>query len=195
MHRLKPLRWLAFFLGLGVALAIAGAGVRPGRGLEVVGGWSTDGTCSFDAPNPPAGTGGGDAEVLSCGILPLEVALIPGAGQSFEFRFILENLVTNAIRAMRSSKERVLSIETATDGTMCSIRIGDTGIGMGETTAGKLFEAKDDERDGGFGMPNTRLRLQECRGDIVLERTAPGEGTTFLLSIPHWTPNTGESDV
>jgi len=55
MHRLKPLRWLVFLLGLGVALAIAGAGVRPGRGLEIVGGWSTDGTCSFDAPNPPAG--------------------------------------------------------------------------------------------------------------------------------------------
>jgi len=55
MHRLKPLRWLAFLLGLGVALAIAGAGVRPGRGLEIVGGWATDGTCYFDAPNPPAG--------------------------------------------------------------------------------------------------------------------------------------------
>ncbi len=114
---------------------------------------------------------------------------------SFEFRFILENLVTNAIRAMRSSKERALSIETVTDGTMCSVRIGDTGIGMDETTAGKLFEAKDDERDGGFGMPNSRLRLREHGGDIVLERTTPGEGTTFLLTIPHWTPNTGESDV
>jgi signal transduction histidine kinase len=114
---------------------------------------------------------------------------------SFEFRFILENLVTNAVRAMRSSKERVLSIETATDGTMCSVRIGDTGVGMDETTAGKLFEAKNDERNGGFGMPNTRHRLQEHGGDIVLERTAPGEGTTFLLTIPHWTPNTGESDV
>ncbi len=114
---------------------------------------------------------------------------------SFEFRFILENLVTNAIRAMRSSKERALSIETVTDGTMCSVRIGDTGIGMDETTAGKLFEAKDDERDGGFGMPNSRLRLRECGGDIVLERTVPGQGTIFLLTIPHWTPNTGESDV
>jgi signal transduction histidine kinase len=114
---------------------------------------------------------------------------------SFEFLFILENLATNAVRAMRSSKERVLSVETATDGTMCSVRIGDTGAGMDETTAGKLFEAKDDERDGGFGMPNSRRRLRECGGDIVLERTAPGEGTTFLLTIPHWTPNTGESDA
>ncbi len=57
MHRLKSLRWLAFLLGLGVALAIAGADVRPGRGLEIVGGWSTDGTCSWDEPNPPAGDG------------------------------------------------------------------------------------------------------------------------------------------
>ncbi len=57
MHRLKPLRWLVFLLGLGVALAIAGAGVRPGRGLEIVGGWSTDGTRSCDVPNPPAGDG------------------------------------------------------------------------------------------------------------------------------------------
>jgi signal transduction histidine kinase len=114
---------------------------------------------------------------------------------SFEFLFILENLATNAVRVMRSSKERVLSIETATDGTMCSVRIGDTGAGMDEAIAGKLFEVKDDERNGGFGMPNSRRRLRECGGDIVLERTAPGEGTVFLLTIPHWTPNTGESDV
>ncbi|MFH1688613.1 MAG: hypothetical protein ABIE42_00065 [Candidatus Eisenbacteria bacterium] len=55
MHRLRPIRWLAFALCLGVAIAIAGAAVRPGRGLEIVGGWATDGTCYFDAPNPPAG--------------------------------------------------------------------------------------------------------------------------------------------
>ncbi|MCK4510472.1 ATP-binding protein, partial [bacterium] len=114
---------------------------------------------------------------------------------SFEARFILENLVTNAIRAMRSSRVRVLSIETATDGTMCSILIADTGVGMDEATARGLFDAKGDERDGGFGMPNSRHRLQEQGGDFILERTAPGEGTRFLLTIPHWTPNTGETDV
>jgi hypothetical protein len=55
MHRLGPLRGLAFLLGLGVAVAIAGAGVRQGRGLEKVGGWTTDGTCYYAEPNPPAG--------------------------------------------------------------------------------------------------------------------------------------------
>jgi signal transduction histidine kinase len=114
---------------------------------------------------------------------------------SFEFRFILENLVTNAVRAMRSSKERVFSIETVTDGTVCFVRVSDTGVGMDEATAGRIFEAKDDERDGGFGMPNSRLRLREHGGDLIIEHTAPEEGTTFLLTIPHWIPNTGESDV
>jgi hypothetical protein len=57
MHHLKPLRWLGFLIGLGVALAIAGAGARPGRGLEVAGGWSTDGASYYATPNPPAGEG------------------------------------------------------------------------------------------------------------------------------------------
>jgi len=59
MHRLIPLRGLAFLLGLGVAIAIAGAAVRPGRGLEAVGGWSTGGTNYFEPANPSAGAGYG----------------------------------------------------------------------------------------------------------------------------------------
>ncbi len=47
MQRLRPFRWLAFVLGLGVALAIAGAGVRSGPGLSVVGGWSSGGECGI----------------------------------------------------------------------------------------------------------------------------------------------------
>ena len=66
MHRLRPIRWLAFLLGLGVAIAIAGAAVRPGRGLEKVGGWATDGTCYYPAPNPPAG----DYELELATIIP-----------------------------------------------------------------------------------------------------------------------------
>jgi signal transduction histidine kinase len=111
---------------------------------------------------------------------------------SFEFRFILENLVANALRAMEGRDRRVLTVETSTDGDTCSVRISDTGSGMDEDTRRALFDAKEDERGGGFGMPNTRLRLRECGGDVVVERAAPGEGTTFLLTIPHWTADTGD---
>jgi signal transduction histidine kinase len=124
------------------------------------------------------------------GVLPERdaIALWP-----FEFRFILENLVTNAVRAMRSSAGRTLTIETCTDAETCSVRVTDTGDGMDDATAAALFDAKGDGRNGGFGMPNSRLRLRESGGDLVVESTERGKGTTFLLTVPHWTPNTGDA--
>jgi signal transduction histidine kinase len=66
---------------------------------------------------------------------------------------------------------------------------------MDDATARSLFDASDDERGGGFGMPNSRRRLQDSGGDIMIEHTAPGKGTTFLLTIPHWTPTNGDTDA
>ncbi|MBN2566073.1 MAG: ATP-binding protein, partial [Candidatus Eisenbacteria bacterium] len=114
---------------------------------------------------------------------------------AFEFRFMLENLVTNAIRAMRGARTRLLTIETSTDGGMCSVRVSDTGSGMDECTARSVFEPQVDERDGGFGLANSRRRLLEAGGDIALESSAPDKGTAFLITIPHWTPYTGEHDA
>jgi signal transduction histidine kinase len=112
---------------------------------------------------------------------------------SFRFRFVLENLVTNAVRAMRDSRERKLTVTTETDGAMCTIRVTDTGCGMTEQKAADVFRSKPEERDGGSGLPSSRALLQERGGDLVVERTAVGEGTTFTLTIPHWRPNRGES--
>jgi signal transduction histidine kinase len=114
---------------------------------------------------------------------------------AFEFRFMLENLVTNALRAMLDSRTRLLTIETSTAGGICSIRISDTGAGMDEETARRVFEARADERGGGFGLANSKRRLLEIGGDIVIEKSAPGEGTTFLLEIPQWRPDTGGHDA
>jgi signal transduction histidine kinase len=112
---------------------------------------------------------------------------------SFQFRFVLENLVTNAVRAMSESRERVLTIAAETDGELCTVRVTDTGRGMAEQTALDIFRSKSEERDGGSGLPSSRALLQERGGDLAVERTAPGEGTTFKLTIPHWTPTGGES--
>jgi signal transduction histidine kinase len=112
---------------------------------------------------------------------------------SFQFRFVLENLVTNAVRAMRDSSERKLTVATETDGELCTVRVTDTGCGMTEQTALDIFRSKSEERDGGSGLPSSRALLQERGGDLVVERTTPGEGTTFRLTIPHWTPARGEN--
>jgi signal transduction histidine kinase len=112
---------------------------------------------------------------------------------SFQFRFVLENLITNAVRAMRDSRERKLTIATTTDGEHCTVFVADTGCGMTEQTALGIFRSKQEEREGGSGLPSSRALLQERGGDLVIESTAPGEGTTFKLTIPHWTPTKGEN--
>ena len=111
---------------------------------------------------------------------------------SFQFRFILENLVTNAIRAMSDSREKTITVETATDGTMCTVRFSDTGCGMTEQIAVEIFRSRSEERGGGSGLPSSRALLQERGGNLMVERTVVGEGTTFKLTIPHWTPYRGE---
>ena len=111
---------------------------------------------------------------------------------SFQFRFILENLVTNAVRAMRDSRERAITIETATSGTTSTVRFSDTGCGMTVEKAADIFRSKPEERGGGSGLPSSRALLQERGGNLVVERTVVGEGTTFLLTIPNWTPHRGE---
>ncbi|MEA3409541.1 MAG: ATP-binding protein, partial [Candidatus Eisenbacteria bacterium] len=111
---------------------------------------------------------------------------------SFQFQFILENLVTNAIRAMSDTREKTITVETSTDGTTCTVRFSDTGCGMTEQTAAGIFRSRSEERGGGSGLPSSRALLQERGGNIVVERTAGGEGTTFTLTVPHWTAHRGE---
>ena len=114
---------------------------------------------------------------------------------SFQFRYILENLTTNAIRAMQESGGGRITIETATDGAVCTVRFTDTGCGMTQERAAAVFRAKPEERGGGSGLPGSRALVQERGGDLRVERTAPGEGTTFVMTIPHWTPHGGGADV
>jgi len=111
---------------------------------------------------------------------------------SFQFRFILENLVTNAIRAMSGSQKKTITIETLTDGTTCTVRLSDTGCGMTEERSAEIFRSKPEERGGGHGLTGSRALLQERGGNLVVERTVVGEGTTFTLTVPHWTPHRGE---
>jgi signal transduction histidine kinase len=135
-------------------------------------------------------TDGGVRVELTDGVPPEQDAL---ALWSFQFRFVLENLVTNAVRAMGDSRERVLTITTETNGQVCTVRVADTGCGMTEQKALDVFRSKSEERDGGSGLPSSRALLQERGGDLVVERTAPGGGTTFTLTIPHWSPKRGDN--
>jgi signal transduction histidine kinase len=103
-----------------------------------------------------------------------------------ELFFVLENLITNAIRAMESSEMRELRLTLESDGIHCLIRVADTGRGMTSDQADGLFGTALGDRGRGFGLRRSREKLRSSSGDLILERTAPGRGTTFLVKVPLW---------
>jgi signal transduction histidine kinase len=82
--------------------------------------------------------------------------------------------------------EGVLTIEAATsrEGQL-DIRVTDTGPGMDAETAGRIFEPffTRKAKGIGLGLPVTR-RIVESHGGTITAESAPGHGTTFLVTMP-----------
>jgi signal transduction histidine kinase len=105
--------------------------------------------------------------------------------------FVIENLVTNASKAMEGTQRRHLEFRGTVAPPFYELRVTDSGCGMPESMIGTLFTAREtDGESGGFGLPNSREKLRRVGGDIAVEWTRPGEGTRFLVALPLWTPNT-----
>ncbi|NCC72731.1 MAG: hybrid sensor histidine kinase/response regulator [Sphingobacteriia bacterium] len=103
---------------------------------------------------------------------------------------ILRNLVANAIKFTNPGG----SIETRVEnpgGGFLQISVRDTGIGMDEDTAGKIFSKfKNDPRWGtkgekgvGLGLVIAREFVEKHNGKIWVESTI-GQGSTFYFTLP-----------
>jgi signal transduction histidine kinase len=91
--------------------------------------------------------------------------------------------LTNAYEAMDG--EGALTIEAASREGELEIRITDTGPGMDTETASRVFEPffTRKAKGIGLGLPVTK-RIVEKHGGSIFAESAPGEGTTFLLTLP-----------
>ena len=98
-------------------------------------------------------------------------------------RGALMNLILNAIEAMPTGG--ALSIDAEQTGNTLKIAITDTGRGIGEEEAKKIFEPfyTTKEQGLGLGMPYARKIIEQHGGTIALE-SRPGEGTTISLALP-----------
>jgi signal transduction histidine kinase len=108
-----------------------------------------------------------------------------------ELYFIVENLFTNALRAMQTTKRREIRVELRSDGVACALRFSDTGEGMTQERAAEIMTEHPGDDGGGTGIPGTLRIARRCGGDFHVERTEVGAGTTFVLTVPHWSPGTG----
>ena len=104
---------------------------------------------------------------------------------------ILENLLTNASKAMRESRKRRLTITASGSDDVCTVTVTDSGRGMSsEEMSGILTECPDSSK-GRFGLPYSRRVLRRYGGEIVV-KSKLGTGTTFTITLPRWRPETEE---
>lgn len=106
-------------------------------------------------------------------------------------RQILINLLNNAIKFTDAGGVRLTVRFEETDKPLLCFDVQDTGAGMDEEQAGKLFQSfvqvdqSMTRRAGGTGlglMISKRL-AQLMGGDVVLVRSVPGEGTCFQATV------------
>ena len=106
---------------------------------------------------------------------------------------VLLNLLSNALKFTPAGGEVELSlVQTGGDETVgrYELKVRDTGIGMSEEFAEKVFEAFERERSStvsgiqgtGLGMAITKSLVELMGGSIRLE-TARNEGSTFIILL------------
>jgi signal transduction histidine kinase len=123
---------------------------------------------------------GGSVEV---GDLPTVTA------DPFQMRQLLQNLISNGLKFHREGVPPVVRISGRIRGRIAEIEVSDNGIGFEPRFNARIFKVF--ERLHGRGSyPGTGIGLALCRkivdrhgGSITAEST-PGEGSTFIVSLP-----------
>jgi hypothetical protein len=104
------------------------------------------------------------------------------------FSWVFENLIKNAVEAMES-KEGTVSIHCEPDvlRNLMNIEVRDTGKGMSAKVRKQVFEPGFTTKTRGWGLGlslSQRIVEEYHAGKIIVKQSAPGQGTTFLITLP-----------
>jgi signal transduction histidine kinase len=95
----------------------------------------------------------------------------------------LLNLMINAVQAMTSGGELILSL--ATDGRQAVIDVIDTGPGISSEVADKIFQAYYTTKKGGTGIGLAMAkRIVEEHGGRITVRSEVSKGSAFSIRLP-----------
>jgi signal transduction histidine kinase len=108
-----------------------------------------------------------------------------------KLRQVLVNLGGNAVKYTEEGKVRVVMHEDAANRAV--IHVSDTGIGIAPEHLDQIFEpfwqvdSSQRSHDGGTGLGLSVVRgLVQLLGGEVSVESAPGEGSTFTVSVPSY---------
>jgi signal transduction histidine kinase len=113
-------------------------------------------------------------------------------GSARDIGIILDNLLNNAMTY--SHPPARIRIEVV-DAELAQVKVSDSGIGIPEVSRERIFEQFYRVDDAEFGYPSgTGLGLYISRGlaersggQLILERSKPGEGSEFTLRLKRHT--------
>ena len=99
---------------------------------------------------------------------------------------VLVNLMRNATEAMRDSSQRLLVVRTTRlDEDKLEVEVADTGPGIAEDIAARLFQPFVTSKAGGMGigLSISRRIIQSHGGDLTYRKNDTG-GATFSFTLP-----------
>lgn len=109
------------------------------------------------------------------------IGLIDGA----DYRFILENLLDNAERALGQTPEPELTVTIEQTEKSFRVVVADNGAGISEEDQDRLFSPHfSSRRGGGLGLTRSREKLDKWSGRISLVHSEVSHGSVFAVTMP-----------
>jgi signal transduction histidine kinase len=101
-----------------------------------------------------------------------------------DLTFTLDNLLDNAVRAVRGRERPRVAISVETDALEAVIAVADNGSGIPPERHDEIFRrGVSDKPGGGSGLPASRELLESRGGSLRLVRSTPAEGTVFEVRL------------
>jgi nitrogen fixation/metabolism regulation signal transduction histidine kinase len=98
---------------------------------------------------------------------------------------VFTNLLNNAVQAIDREKGGTISVRVITSKTEYQISITDTGSGIPEEQAGRIFQPNFTTKSGGMGLGLAIVKeIVRSQGGTITFVSAKGEGTTFTVILP-----------
>jgi two-component system, LuxR family, sensor kinase FixL len=117
--------------------------------------------------------------------LELDPAVPPVSIDRVQIQQVLVNLIRNGIEAMAGSDKRELVVRTSAAGEAIEISVSDTGHGISDDVAARLFQPFVTTKSSGMGIGLSICRsiVRSHGGDIQARPNPAGTGTMFSFTL------------
>ncbi len=105
------------------------------------------------------------------------------------FARVLDNLIINAVHATAEHDQPRVHVRVHQDASrqVVSVSVADNGVGISDADRDRIFEpfytSRSEKEGTGLGLAIVRKIVLDYEGDLSLD-SSPGEGATFLFSLP-----------